>query len=227
MPNRLSRIEALLFELKRRKVFQVASLYAVAAWGASVGAADLLPAFGAPDWAVRAFVISAVLGFPIAVALAWIFEITPKGVIRDDLPSNHSAAAGAVAATTYVEPHHSSDYVLVRWHDARGTHERRFRRDFRIGRDADCDVRLDDPLISRHHAEVTRRDDLWWVRDLGSRNGTRVDGEPTQSGLLPPRCELQIAESGPRLSLEIHAAPSSTTVASGRFRPSGDRAIPG
>jgi hypothetical protein len=216
--KRLSRVESLLFELKRRKVFQVASLYAVAAWGASVGAADLLPAFGAPDWAVRAFVISAVLGFPVVVALAWIFEITPKGVIRDEFPGDPDRNPHDASAITSLDAYGTSDYVLVRWQDARGTHERRFDREFRIGRDADCDIRLDDPLISRHHAGISRRDDLWWVRDLGSRNGTLVDGHGVQSAPLPPRCEVQIAERGPRLSVEIHALPSSTTVASGHFR---------
>lgn len=218
MTKRLSRIETLLFELKRRKVFQVASLYAVAAWGASVGAADLLPAFGAPDWAVRAFVISAVLGFPLAVALAWIFEITPGGVVRDDAAADELQTPGPASGVTNIEPYGRKEYVLVRWHDARGTHERRFDREFLIGRDAECDVRLDDPLISRRHACVSRRDDLWWLRDLRSRNGTMVDGETIESVPLPPRCELQLADRGPRLSLEIHAPSSATTVASGHFR---------
>ena len=218
MATRLSRLEALLFQLKRRKVFQVASLYAVAAWGASVGAADLLPAFGAPDWAVRAFVISAVLGFPVAIALAWIFEITPKGVVRDEFPAGQDAYSRDASAVTSLDPYDKSEYVLVRWRDARGTHERRFDHEFKIGRDADCDIRLDDPLISRHHAGVSRRDDLWWVRDFGSRNGTLVDGHAVQSAPLPPRCEVQIAERGPRLSVEIHATPSATTVASGHYR---------
>ncbi|HSN71177.1 MAG TPA: FHA domain-containing protein [Steroidobacteraceae bacterium] len=220
MTKRLSRLESLLFELKRRKVFQVGSVYAVAAWGASVGAADLLPAFGAPDWSVRAFVISAILGFPIAVALAWVFEITPKGVVRDEtdealMPLD--ARRAMTAATTRVGGA-GADYVLVRWNDGRGTHERRFDHAFRIGRDADCDLRFDDPLISRHHADIARQDELWWLRDLGSRNGTLLDGHAVESAPLPPRCEIQVADGGPRLVLELHAAPSSTTVASGHFR---------
>ena len=53
----MQRLEDLYSELKRRKVFKVASGYLVAAWGLSMGAEALLPVFGAPDWAVRAFVI--------------------------------------------------------------------------------------------------------------------------------------------------------------------------
>jgi hypothetical protein len=86
MAKPVSRFQALLAELKRRNVFKVASVYAVTAWAASMGAAELLPAFGAPDWSVRIFVLFALLGLPIAVVLAWAYEITPQGVVRDATP---------------------------------------------------------------------------------------------------------------------------------------------
>ncbi len=50
MTNRLQKFAA---ELKRRKVFQVGSLYLVTAWGLSMGVAELFPTFGAPDWAAQ------------------------------------------------------------------------------------------------------------------------------------------------------------------------------
>ena len=53
-------------ELRRRKVFRVGSLYLVTAWGASLGAAELFPAFGLPDASVRIFVSVAILGLPVA-----------------------------------------------------------------------------------------------------------------------------------------------------------------
>jgi FHA domain len=218
--KRASRVESLLFELKRRKVFQVASLYAVAAWGASLGAADLLPAFGAPDWAVRTFVICAALGFPVAVALAWVFEITPRGVVRDDEvddpdPGRRLEAASASTVGAFDPTAH----LLVSWRDARGAHQRRFTRRFVIGRDVACELQLDDPLISRQHAALDLRDAIWWVEDLGSRNGTFVDGERLESATpLPPSCEVRLADRGPQLRMEIHVPPSATTVASGQFR---------
>jgi hypothetical protein len=53
-----------------------------------------------------------------------------------------------------------------------------------IGRAANCDCVLSDPTVSRHHAELWREGDRWLLRDLGSRNGTRVNGvlvlEPTE-----------------------------------------------
>ena len=86
MAKPVSRFQVLLAELKRRNVFKVASVYAVTAWGASMGAAELLPAFGAPEWSVRIFVLVAVLGLPMAIVLAWAYEITPQGIVRDVVP---------------------------------------------------------------------------------------------------------------------------------------------
>ena len=49
-----------------------------------------------------------------------------------------------------------------------------------IGRGEDCDVRIDDPLASRRHAAVRREPWRYVLEDLGSRNGTLVNGEPVQ-----------------------------------------------
>jgi hypothetical protein len=80
MAKPVSRFQALLAELKRRNVFKVASVYAVTAWAASMGAAELLPAFGAPDWSHSCFR----WGLPIAVVLAWAYEM--RGVVRMQCP---------------------------------------------------------------------------------------------------------------------------------------------
>jgi pSer/pThr/pTyr-binding forkhead associated (FHA) protein len=45
-----------------------------------------------------------------------------------------------------------------------------------IGRDNTCDYAIPDPTVSTRHAELVRGDDGWTIRDLGSRNGTRVNG---------------------------------------------------
>jgi hypothetical protein len=155
MNRRASGAARFVSELKRRSVFKVAAVYAATAWGASMGAADLLPAFGAPDWSVRAFVVLAVLGLPIAVVIAWAYEITPHGIVRDE-PDEPEAATpkpqGAPRTTMLLGPAGS---VHVSWQDAAGVHERSFTSDFRIGRDEGCELHLDDPLISRRHVEVS------------------------------------------------------------------------
>jgi pSer/pThr/pTyr-binding forkhead associated (FHA) protein len=55
---------------------------------------------------------------------------------------------------------------------------RRLGRRILVGRDPSADVRIDDPRVSRLHARIEMRDDGVYVEDLGSRNGTLVDGEP-------------------------------------------------
>ena len=74
-------------ELKRRKVVRVAVVYAVAAWAAVEVASVVFPTLLLPDWTLRLLVILALLGFPIALGLAWAFEVRPEKasprVIRD------------------------------------------------------------------------------------------------------------------------------------------------
>lgn len=70
-------------ELKRRRVIRVAIVYVVAGWG-FLQAADLIfPRVGLPDWTVTAAVVVTLLGFPVALALAWAFDIGPAGIVRD------------------------------------------------------------------------------------------------------------------------------------------------
>ena len=74
---------SLFGELKRRKVLRVALAYAVVALAVMEAADLILPVLYLPEWAYRLIVIVAVLGFPIAVSLAWAFEVTPEGVRRE------------------------------------------------------------------------------------------------------------------------------------------------
>jgi TolB-like protein/Tfp pilus assembly protein PilF len=78
------RLETLIAELKRRHVFRVAVAYAAIGFAAVSVASDFLPALRLPDWTVTLVAIAVVVGFPIAVVLAWIYEITPGGVRRTD-----------------------------------------------------------------------------------------------------------------------------------------------
>ena len=69
-------------ELKRRNVYKVGAAYAVAGWFLVQLASIVFPTFAAPTWAFRFFLIAVVIGFPVAVVLAWAFEITPEGIKR-------------------------------------------------------------------------------------------------------------------------------------------------
>jgi len=77
-------------ELKRRNVYKVAVAYAIVAWLLVQAASILFPTFEAPSWAMKIFVTAAALGFPIALVLAWAFELTPEGIKHTedaDLPA--------------------------------------------------------------------------------------------------------------------------------------------
>ena len=69
-----------LTELKRRNVFKVGVAYIIVAWLLIQVADTLLPTFGAPEWVMPVFSAIVILGFPLAVILAWAFELTPEGV---------------------------------------------------------------------------------------------------------------------------------------------------
>jgi TolB-like protein/Flp pilus assembly protein TadD len=71
-------------ELKRRNVYKVAVAYAVVAWLLIQIATQVFPFFEIPNWAVRLVVIVLVLGFPIAMLLAWLYEFTPEGIVRTE-----------------------------------------------------------------------------------------------------------------------------------------------
>jgi len=71
-------------ELKRRNVYKVALAYIVAGWALSQGIAQVLPVFNVPNWIIRLIVLLIIIGLPIALALAWMFEITPQGIKRTE-----------------------------------------------------------------------------------------------------------------------------------------------
>src|SRR5476649_3040242 len=81
-------------ELKRRNVYKVAVAYAVVSWLLIQIATQVFPFFEIPNWAVRLVVLLLILGFPVALILAWAFELTPEGIKREsDIPPNESVTA--------------------------------------------------------------------------------------------------------------------------------------
>jgi Tol biopolymer transport system component len=90
-------------ELKRRKVFRVAGVYAVVAWLLIEVADTVLPTFGTPLWVNQTLIFLLIIGFPIAVILAWAYEVTPEGI----RPDNFNQLSGTSAAMP------SSDRKLI------------------------------------------------------------------------------------------------------------------
>ena len=83
-------------ELKRRKVYRVAAAYVVVGWLLIQAASILFPTFEAPAWVMKVFVTAIVLGFPVALVLAWAFDLTPEGIKPSDDAGGSSSASAAV-----------------------------------------------------------------------------------------------------------------------------------
>jgi hypothetical protein len=91
-------------ELKRRSVYKVAIAYGVVAWLLMQVASQIFPFFEIPNWAVRLVVLLLVIGFPIALIIAWAFELTPEGLERTE---------AADAEPTRRSTHRACIYVVV------------------------------------------------------------------------------------------------------------------
>ncbi len=78
------KIDNFFAELKRRNVYKVAVAYIVAGWALSQGIAQVFPVFDIPNWIIRLIVLLIILGLPIALVLAWTFELTPQGIKRTE-----------------------------------------------------------------------------------------------------------------------------------------------
>ena len=92
-------------ELKRRNVYKVAVAYIVAGWALAQGIAQVLPVFDISNLVIRLIVLLIIIGLPIALVLAWMFELTPQGIKR-------TATADAMPETAQRKKH-TWIYVVV------------------------------------------------------------------------------------------------------------------
>jgi TolB-like protein len=92
---------SLIAELKRRNVFKVGAAYLVVAWLVVQAASIAFPTFEAPAWALRVFIFVVMLGFPMALVIAWTLQLTPEGVTVERATAGSVgmyAVTGALAA---------------------------------------------------------------------------------------------------------------------------------
>src|SRR6184192_3655715 len=92
-------------ELKRRNVYKVAVAYAIVAWLVVQIATQVFPFLEIPNWGVRLVIALVAIGFPIALVIAWAFEITPQGIERTEVADTIPAAA--------VQKKHAWIYVAI------------------------------------------------------------------------------------------------------------------
>jgi TolB-like protein/Flp pilus assembly protein TadD len=88
------KIDNFFAELKRRNVYKVAVAYAVVGWLLVQVATQVFPFLEIPNWVVRLVIAVVAIGFPIALVIAWAFEITPQGIERTEVADTMPAGAG-------------------------------------------------------------------------------------------------------------------------------------
>src|SRR5215813_4236003 len=93
-------------ELKRRNVHKVAVAYIVGGWALSQGIAQVFPVFDVPNWIIRLLVLLIIVGLPVALVLAWMFEITPQGIKR-------TATADAMPASAHRPKKYTWLYIVI------------------------------------------------------------------------------------------------------------------
>ncbi len=209
-------------EANRRRVFRTTGVYVVAVWGLSQGAVQVAPALGLPPEIVRSILIASIVLLPVVVGLAWYFDVSRSGIVRDsrDQPTLGVGDADTLATMpTALGADERAGAVVVYWTDVGGQGAVMFREAFFIGRGPECRVRFYDPLVSRKHARVYPEAGVWMVEDLGSRNGTLLDEKRIAApATVPLESSLRVNEAGPPLRLEHVAAGLVDHAAATRFR---------
>src|SRR5438552_4757243 len=98
-------LENFFAELKRRNVYKVAVAYAVVAWLLVQVATQVFPFLEIPNWVVRLVIALVVIGFPIALVVAWAFEATPEGIKRTEIAD--------ATPTTATHKKHAWIYIVI------------------------------------------------------------------------------------------------------------------
>lgn len=87
-----------------------------------------------------------------------------------------------------------------------------FSSSFRIGRDPSCAIQIDDPVVSRRHAEVVLLGDTWWLRDTNSANGIFVGGKKVDRLEIHGRVAVELGRGGPSLTLTVEEPPPKPNI---------------
>jgi len=176
-------------ELRRRKVIRTCVLYAFLCWGALQVTDIVAPALGYDaDLVARYTLYLAVLGFPVTFALAWFYQITSSGIVRttsfverrilDNIPPINDRRRSGVS--TFLRK--GEEGVGYHWIISAETGPLSglsfaVREAITLGRSLDCDLTIVTPHVSRQHARLELEEDLLYIEDLGSSNGTMVNGK--------------------------------------------------
>ncbi len=180
-------------ELKRRKVTRTCILYIVLCWGVLQVGDILYPALGLdPDKASLAFLYLAVAGFPVTFLVAWFLQLTPHGIVRTGsfverrvlsnvAPINERRQV--VNMTTYFrkgEEHQDYHWIVSAETGPLAGLSFGVTKTLMLGRSLDCDIAMVSPQVSRNHARLELEGEKLILEDLGSANGTVVNGKSVE-----------------------------------------------
>lgn len=177
-----------LRELRRRKVMRTCIAYLVVCWVLLQMGEIMFPAVGLDgDQGARILMLLAIVGFPVTFAFAWYFQITPRGIVRTTSfverrilrnipPINDQRHERGGLFQKGDTPQNYHWIIAAETGPLTGL---RFgiAQTVELGRSLDCDIALVSPQVSRHHARLELEDDRLVVEDLGSSNGTVVNGK--------------------------------------------------
>lgn len=215
---------SLFAELRRRRVFRVAAAYAVVVWLIIQVTQVAFEAFDAPDWGLRLVIILGLIGFPVALALSWAFDITPTGVER----THRSDPGGGRTTTKPSRPRTlAAGLVVVAGLAAAALTFMRVSDGARPGVQGDPRK----SVIVLPFEDLTGQGDLAYLEDgamnllglaLSHWDDMRVfDDERTES-LLRRRDIGQASDLDLELALELAAEAGVGTVIFGEYRMEGD-----
>ncbi|MGI9263376.1 MAG: hypothetical protein ACR2QU_00515, partial [Gammaproteobacteria bacterium] len=95
-------MQTLLHELKRRRVFRVAGIYGIVSWVTAEVADVVFPALQLPDWTITFVIALLLLGFPVAMFFAWVFDIGPQGIERTEPLAERAAGMSSGERIGYI-----------------------------------------------------------------------------------------------------------------------------
>lgn len=201
----MSKLRGFFTELVRRQMFRTVGAYIVIIWGLAQGLAGLFPSFGVPDWVLRSFVYASVAATPLVVMLAWKYQFTMQGLVRD--PEDEEAELDGTGLLKRARTKHDTlgvSPITVSWQsEGEGTQEVETSQPIVVGRDTGCDIVILNPHVSRSHAVIWAHNSAWYVTDLKSANGTWLDGSNIQESVLRDNDVLSLDQDGPQLTINV------------------------
>ena len=201
----MSKLRGFFSELVRRQMFRTVGAYIVIVWGLAQGLAGLFPSFGVPDWVLRSFVYASIAATPLVVILAWKYQFTMQGLVRD--PGDEEAELDGTGLLNRARTKHDTlgiSPVTVSWQsEGQTTQQIETSQPIVIGRDTGCDIVVLNPHVSRSHAVIWAHNSAWYVTDLKSANGTWLGGSSIQESVLRDNDVLSLDQDGPQLTVRV------------------------